>query len=198
MTGLLFYSLVAALDAQEEHERFDAVYNLGWGRDKRAIPYLIRVLRNRQETSSIRGQAAEGLSLLGKRKAIRPLVECSADDSAEVRFWCVFALGNFVRRRKTPAIVVRALEERLQDNECPDDRGNWWPVRLEALAMLGGNRGWWSRSKYYYLIPYRSCMLRWGVRNGRNPKGTASLPNLRIPSAGAPGETFCDVNLLHG
>jgi HEAT repeats len=106
----------------------------------RAIPYLIRVLRNRQETASIRGQAAEGLSLFGKRKAIQTLVECSSDDSAEVRFWCVFALGSFVRRRKTPAIVVRALEERLQDSECPDNRGSWWPVRLEALAMLGANR----------------------------------------------------------
>src|SRR6267142_515136 len=100
MTDPLFYSLVAALASQEERERFDAVYKLGWGRDKRAIRCLIRVLRNRHETASIRGQAAESLSLLGKRKAIRPLVECSTDGSAEVRFWCVFGLGHFVRRRK--------------------------------------------------------------------------------------------------
>jgi hypothetical protein len=73
-----------------------------------------------------------------RRKAIRPLIEASTHDSAELRFWCVFALGHYLScsfgRRRAPLAVVRALEARLQDHESPE--GNWWPVRLEALAAL--------------------------------------------------------------
>jgi len=119
-------------------ERLDAVYKLGSTRDKRAIPRLIRLLLNYEESPMVRGQAAESLSMSRRKKAIKPLVECSADVSAEVGFWCVFGLGQFVKGRKTPTIVVRALEERLGDTGCPDNRGAWWSVGLEALAMLRG------------------------------------------------------------
>ena len=74
---------------------------------------------------------------LGKRKAIKALILCSSDESAEVRFWCVFALGQYRWHRNKPRLeVVRALEARLQDDASPDARGNWWTVGLEALAML--------------------------------------------------------------
>ncbi len=36
--------------------------------------------------------------------------------------------------------VIRALKARLTDAESPDDRGNWWSVGLEALAMLRGHK----------------------------------------------------------
>ncbi len=50
----------------------------------------------------VRGQAAENLTLFRtrKRKIAMVLVDSSADASAEVRFWCVFGLGHFVRREK--------------------------------------------------------------------------------------------------
>jgi hypothetical protein len=84
-------SLVAQLDSNERMKRLDAVYKLGSERDKRTVPYLIRMLRNNEESSMVRGQ---------------------------------------------PLVVIRALHDRLGDMESPDDRGNWWPVGLEALAML--------------------------------------------------------------
>jgi len=130
------WSLVAQLDSNEPKERLDAAYRLGSERDQRAIPHLIRVLRNHDESPMVRGQVAESLKSYRKKKTIKALVDCSGDASAEVRFWCVFSLGTFVRRRKTPLVVVRALEDRLGDTDSPDDRGNWWPVGLEALAML--------------------------------------------------------------
>jgi HEAT repeat protein len=138
MDSARLYTLVAQLDSDDQMERLDAVYKLGSGRDKRALPHLINVLGNHEESPEVRGQAAESLTLLRtqKRKAIKALVDSSADTSAEVRFWCVFGLGHFVRKRKTPLVVVRALEDRLGDTESPDDRLNWWPVGLEALAML--------------------------------------------------------------
>jgi hypothetical protein len=140
MDSARLWSLVAQLDSNEQIKRLDAVYKLRSDRDKRAVPHLIRMLRHHEESPMIRGQAAESLSLVRKRKrkAIKALVESSADASAEVRFWCVFGLGHFIRKRKTPLVVVRALEDRLGDLESPDDSGNWWTVGLEALATLRG------------------------------------------------------------
>jgi hypothetical protein len=132
-----FYSLVAKLGSTDEAERRQAVQGLY--RDRRGIPYLLRVLADRSESPIIRGDAAELLKFWRKKKVIRALVKFSADSSAEVRFWCVFALGSFVRRRKTRLSVVRALEARLGDLEYPDIIG-FWPVGLEALAMLRGCR----------------------------------------------------------
>ena len=133
MESAEFYSLVAKLGSTDEMERRKAVHGLY--RDKRGIPYLLRVLADQSESPIIRGDAAELLKFWRKRKVMTALVKFSADPSAEVRFWCVFALGSFVRRRKTPLTVVRALEARLGDLECPDIIG-YWPVGLEALAML--------------------------------------------------------------
>ncbi len=89
---------------------------------------------------------------------MKALVECCADGSAEVRFWSVFALGAFVRsrrRRKTPLIVVRALEARLGDLEYPDIIG-YWPVGLEALAMLQGCR----QTRYPIKALFRETILK--------------------------------------
>lgn len=128
-----FYALVAKLGSTDEIERRKALQGLY--RDKRGIPYLLRILSDRSESPVTRGDAAECLSYTRKPKVMRGLVEFSEDPSAEVRFWCVFSLGHFVRRRKTPLAVVRALEARLGDLEYPDTTW-YWPVGLEALAML--------------------------------------------------------------
>src|SRR5947208_2502908 len=118
MDSAKFYSLVTKLKSSDSMERQKSVHSLY--RDKRGIPHLLRVLGDRSESPTIRGDAAELLKFWRKAKVIRALVEFSADPSAEVRFWCVFALGSFVRRRKTRLAVVRALEARLGDLECPD------------------------------------------------------------------------------
>lgn len=133
MESAEFYSLVEKLGSTEEMERRKAIHGLY--RDKRGIPYLLRVLADQSESPIIRGDAAELLKYWRKRKVMDALVKFSADTPAEVRFWCVFALGSFVRCRRTRLAVVRALEARLGDLECPDTIG-YWPIALEALAML--------------------------------------------------------------
>jgi HEAT repeat protein len=146
MESARLYSLAAQLGSDKEEERLGAVHQLGAAsdHDRRAVPHLIRVLLNHEESARIRGDAAELLSLSGSRKAIEPLLRCSVDASAEVRFWCTFALGQIVRRprkrRKPVASIIRALEDRLEDGDCPNSRGDWWSVGLEALAMLHGSR----------------------------------------------------------
>jgi hypothetical protein len=137
MESAEFYSLVAMLGSADETERRQAVHAVY--RDRRSIPYLLRVLADQSESPVTRGDAAELLNFSRKRKVIEELVKFSADPSAEVRFWCVFALGSFVRRRKTRLAVVRALEARLGDLEYPDIVG-YWPIGLESLAMLQGCR----------------------------------------------------------
>ena len=130
-------TLLAALKDPNEAKRWGAVYALGFSRrDGRVASPLIRVLLDEQETVRVRSQAAECLGYLGQRKAIRALIQCSRDDSAELRFWCVFALGKYRRRRrKPPIVVIRALEARLHDD---GGHADFWTVGLEALAMLKG------------------------------------------------------------
>src|SRR5713101_933349 len=107
-------------------------------KDSARLWSLVAQFDSNEPKEQVRGQVAESLRSYRTKKTIKALVDCSADASAEVRFWCVFGLGHFVRKRKTPLVVARALEERLGDIESPDDRGNWWPIGLEALAMLRG------------------------------------------------------------
>jgi hypothetical protein len=133
-------SALADLRSTDADRRGNALGRLGFSRDKRALPHVIRVLRDRNEAPSVRGDAAESLKDWRGRKAMRTLVECSAEPSADVRFWCVFALGQgWVGRRNEPLVVTRALEARLEDRELPWGC-TWWPVGLEALAMLQGSR----------------------------------------------------------
>jgi len=131
--------LLRLLNDPVEENRYGAAYALGFRyHDARVVRPLIRVLTNRQETPRVRGQAAESLRSRRTRKALKALIECSADESAEVRFWSVFSLGQYSgRRKKTRLAVVRALEQRLHDDGWP----NWgWTVGLEALAMLESKR----------------------------------------------------------
>jgi HEAT repeat protein len=130
--------LLAALKDPLEGRREGAAYVFAFRSvDRRAVRPLIRVLDDSSERSAVRGQVAEALASYRKRKSVPALIRGSRDASAEVRFWCVFALGSFVRRRKRPKAVMGALAERLDDTES---RHGYWPIRLEALAMLSETR----------------------------------------------------------
>jgi len=131
--------LIEALTDPMEDRRWGAVYALGFARsDDQVIDAFIKVLVNRRETPRVRGQAAELLGNFEKRKAVQPLIECSTDESASVRFWCVFALAGHRHDRhpKVRRAVVRALKARLDDGALPGRFGMDWTVGLEALAML--------------------------------------------------------------
>ncbi len=133
--------LLTALHDPLEARRWGAVYALGFNRrDGRIVRPLIRVLLDGEETPRVRSQAAECLGYLAKRKAIKPLIQCSADESVDVRFWCVFALGHYLSRwNRVPLAVVRALEARLDDDAAPK-YGHWWPVGEEVRAALRARR----------------------------------------------------------
>lgn len=129
--------LLAALHDPMEARRWGAVYALGNRGEKTAVVPIMNILLDKSETTWVRGQAAECLGILQKSRAIKTLIRCSRDPSPDVRFWCVFALGQITafQRKKLSRAGVRALEARLDDDAVPEAPG-WWPVRYEALAML--------------------------------------------------------------
>lgn len=132
--------LLDALHDSREERRWGAVYALSSAsRTHRAVIALMGVLLNRAETPLVRGQAAECLGMLGKSRATKALIRASRDPSPDVRFWCVFGLGqlNACSRRRLGRAGIRALEARLDDWAKPEG-SNYWPIRFEALAILQG------------------------------------------------------------
>lgn len=129
--------LIGALGDPMEMRRWGAAHALRWSYDRRAVVPLMKVLDGRSETPWVRGEAAESLGFLGQPRAIKPLIRGSRDPSPDVRFWCVFALGQVThfRRKKLTRAGFRALENRLDDWAEPHCYG-YWPIRFEALAML--------------------------------------------------------------
>jgi HEAT repeat protein len=139
--------LIEALKDKEEIRRLGAVYALGYSRrEPRVVIPLMNVLLDPAETVRIRSQAAEFLGRLQHRRAIKALIRCSRDSSSDLRFWCVFALGQItaVRRKRLTRAGIRALEVRVLDYGWPEE-GGWWPIRFEALAMLDRKSPEYSR-----------------------------------------------------
>ena len=137
--------LMTALHDPMEARRWGAVYALGNRGEKTAVVPIMNILLDKSETTWVRGQAAECLGILQQSRAIKTLIRCSRDPSPDVRFWCVFALGQITafQRKKLSRAGVRALEARLDDDAVPEAPG-WWPVRYEALAMLAGQSAQYS------------------------------------------------------
>jgi HEAT repeat protein len=90
--------LFDALRDKVEARRWAAVYALGFTRrDRRAVVPLMNTLLDRNETVWVRSQAAECLGYLHCQRAIKVLIRCSRDPSSDLRFWCVFGLGQVAR-----------------------------------------------------------------------------------------------------
>jgi HEAT repeat protein len=119
--------------------RCAATYALAHMRDDDAAKTLAKLVRDRDEDPTIRGQAAEGLDYIGRedgphrRLAARTALRALDDPSPIVRFWCAFALGAMPY---PPAIP--ALRRLRRDNAvCP----GWWRVGDEAAAAVAHMEG---------------------------------------------------------
>ena len=138
--------LLIALTDPLPSRRGAAVHALGsQHQDVRIIEPLIDVLNNKQEMPCVRTQAAECLALHASRKVANALIANSTDECEDVRFWCVFALGQIRQgnpHKLHPRLpwrkMRRALVERLHDQGDPQQAVAGWTVHLEALAALAG------------------------------------------------------------
>jgi HEAT repeat protein len=124
--------LVAALHDANPHRRHAAARALGWihAPGKQAS----HALADASQPPPVREEAAESLSYARSPAAVPVLVAASSEPDVRIRFWSCFALGSYLSDPR----AVSALEARLSDDEIAP--GNWWAVRREALAMLGGER----------------------------------------------------------
>ena len=125
---------------EQPFRRQAAAYGLGHHffphRQKRraAERALIACLANRNEQADIRAQAAECLAYVNRRSSREPLLIAAEDPHPTVRFWAVFALGSAGCLRGDPQARA-AVEGALGDDALPATPG-YWPIRLEALALL--------------------------------------------------------------
>jgi HEAT repeat protein len=89
----------------------------------------MKALENENEDPGVRGMAAESLGNLRYKDAADLLIEGLRDKTVEVRFWCIFALGEMGE--------VRALAqlERLAKTD-PESLEGWGSIREEALAAI--------------------------------------------------------------
>ncbi len=116
-----------------------AAYALGLLHDKRAFEPLLRMLMNSQEAPQVRGYAAEALASLKDRRASPALMAALEDPSVEVRFWCVFALGQLQESRALP------LLERLVEKDASILPG-WGTIAQEAADAMDSIKKAASRS----------------------------------------------------
>lgn len=101
----------AMLDSNPEVGVLAAI-SLGWQRSDDALPSLCEALRSTVLHLRVRGAAAEALATLGDMRAVGDLIEMTRDDSAEIRFWCAYALGELRAEDALPVLERLLVDER--------------------------------------------------------------------------------------
>ena len=123
-------SLVALLRRDKYGDvRGAAASALGALRDGRAFAPLASTLSNQREDPKVRGLAAEALAGLRHRGVAAALIAALSDQSAEVRFWAAFGLGQLRSRRALPDLELLAAND---DAVLP----GWGAVREEATRAI--------------------------------------------------------------
>jgi HEAT repeat protein len=125
-----FTSVLKILAFSDADRSQAAAYYLREGTNTQAIPALISVVGDPNRPARVRAEAAESLGCLGDPRAIPVLLFALEDESPELRFWAVFALGRF---GKTDDRVAPGLQSVLTDRGVAP---GWWSVGQEAKAML--------------------------------------------------------------
>ena len=124
--------------------RQNVAYALSFLGEDGAIEYLLASFANRLEHPDVRAQCAEGIAnILGGadrrtrvwKQAVITLLPGLKDDSAEVRFWTVFAMGALGAKDALPTLrkLVRA------DAAVMSSMG--WEVGEEAKDAIASIEG---------------------------------------------------------
>jgi HEAT repeat protein len=107
----------------------EAAYALGVMSGSARTSALERSLSNKSESPQVRAFAAEALVVIHRRVTHRVLLRNLKDSSAEVRFWCAYALGAIQERKALS--TLRWLAE--NDNRVVKGR---WSVSKEARDAI--------------------------------------------------------------
>lgn len=102
--------LIQALkNGRSPFNRAAAAFALQMVTSPRTIKALERVVRNKSESSLVRGEAAEALAHCHRKRSHEVLLAALEDSSKEVRFWCAFSLGEMAEKRAL--LPLRRLAE---------------------------------------------------------------------------------------
>jgi HEAT repeat protein len=105
-------------EGKDPHNRAASAYVLGILGDKQALDSLIYALSN-SDIPEVRSHAAEALGHMADSRAIHTLILSLKDNSAEVRFWSTFALGEIGNSVAIPELKKLAAT----DKACLPDLG---------------------------------------------------------------------------
>jgi HEAT repeat protein len=111
------------------YNRIEAAYALGVLNGAASTIALEQCLSNKSESSRVRALAAEALVTSHRNRSHSVLLRNLKDSSAEVRFWCAYALLE-IQERKAVATLLRLAEH---DNRVVK---GWWSVSKEARDAI--------------------------------------------------------------
>lgn len=119
----------AMLEDKDAEVRLSAAYALGLLGKKESVEPLVTKLRDHSEDPKVRGGVAEALADLRDPRAVPVLISALADESAEVRFWAAFALGEL----GDPQALSELERLAASDDSVLPGRG---PISQEAEAAI--------------------------------------------------------------
>jgi HEAT repeat protein len=115
---------------QDHSSKMVALHALGTIGTPEAGEFLAKVAQNKTENPEVRGQATESISDLNNGKVYVPLLlELLRDETADVRFWAVFALSHLGSKEHIPILEDIAQND---DGVVP----NWGTLRNEARETI--------------------------------------------------------------
>jgi len=116
-------------NGRKVHNRVEAAYALGAMDGSARTIALEGSLSDKSESPKVRAFAAEALVVIHRKVTHSVLLRNLEDSSAEVRFWCAYALGEIQERKALP--TLRWLAE--NDNRVVK---GWWSVSKEARDAI--------------------------------------------------------------
>jgi len=129
---LAVLSVIQALNRPNPIIRSEAVYFFNLVRDARAVPNLIKLLKE-DNNSEVRSVAAGMLGgILMDKRSVKPLIESLKDQDADVRYSAAISLGQLYYDEVLEA--VEPLIQLLQDKDS-----NVRAHSAYALGQIGGD-----------------------------------------------------------
>lgn len=122
--------LLRTLEQDEDSEvRKSAIYALGIIGDLKAFDAIVQKLNDPNEQVDVRGMAAESLSDFRDEFAVPPLIQALSDESPEIRYWAVYALGQLQDKKAIPFLQEIITKDHSTLTE-------WGTIKKEAIEAI--------------------------------------------------------------
>jgi HEAT repeat protein len=122
--------LIALKERATGDRRIAMVWLLGSIGHNSALEPLAAILRDRRRAQILRAHAAEALGLLGDVRAIEVLKGNLHDVSVDVRFWCVYALGELGGPSEIDSL------KGMRERDLKGTPMGWWSIRKETRDAI--------------------------------------------------------------